>query len=112
MLDRSRLAELRHEVGEDDLAEVVALFCEEVHETLERLLASPKLLTSDDLHFLKGSALNIGLSDFGSLCQSAERTLRERPGADPGLAEIARVFGESHRALVASLENRFDPGTV
>lgn len=99
MLDRLRISELRDEVGQDNLADVVKLFCEEVEETLDRLLSSSALVTPDDLHFLKGSALNIGMSGLGNLCQDAERALRNNLEENPDLGRIAAVYRDSLTAL-------------
>lgn len=99
MIDHARLAELMEEVGGDDLAEVIGLFCEEVEETLDRLgrHASPTL--ADDLHFLKGSALNIGMSDVGEMCRLAEQSLRADPSVPPDIDAIAQAFQQARQAL-------------
>ena len=99
MIDRCRIDELREDVGADDFAEVVALFCEEVEETLDRLRQHRSPALADDLHFLKGSALNIGMSEVGALCLRAEQSLRSDPALAPDVAEIARVFRASRDAL-------------
>ncbi len=99
MIDRTRVGELRQEVGEDDLAEVVVLFCEEVEETLGRIQAPAARIVPDDLHFLKGSALNIGLIEMAGLCQLAEKALRSDPGATPDIPEIAQAFAKARQAL-------------
>lgn len=104
MIDQARVAELRDEVGSDDLVEVVQLFCEEVEETLQRLASHPASGLADDLHFLKGSALNIGMTEVGRLCQSAEMTLRTDPAAVPDIADIALAFRKSRQALYLELD--------
>jgi HPt (histidine-containing phosphotransfer) domain-containing protein len=75
MIDWDRLHELREEIGDDAFDEVVAMFLEETDEVIARLSATggAKALESD-LHFLKGSALNLGLADLAALCQDGERT--------------------------------------
>lgn len=99
MIDRSRIAELRDEVGQDDLLEVVALFCEEVEETLLRLSQPPVRVTAHDLHFLKGSALNIGMTEVSEKCSTFEKALRADPDARLDLEELTAAFHESHQAL-------------
>ena len=68
MIDWERVADLRSEVGEDDFFEVVDMFLEEVEEVIDRLTSSPEPARfEDDLHFLKGSALNLGFRHFSAL---------------------------------------------
>lgn len=104
MIDRLRLAELRDEVGTDDLAEVVGLFCEEVEETLARLQSQACGVDPEDLHFLKGSALNIGLSEVGKLCQQAELKLRVEPSNPLSISDIELAYLRSKKALYAELK--------
>jgi len=74
MISWDRVEELRSEVGPEDFEEVVEMFLEEVEEVIERLRVSPDPSTYEaDLHFLKGSALNLGFAAFGDLCQIGER---------------------------------------
>jgi HPt (histidine-containing phosphotransfer) domain-containing protein len=104
MIDRARVNDLRDEVGAEDLAEVVRMFCEEVEETLDRLRSRPSRSLADDLHFLKGSALNIGMSEVGTLCQSFEASLRADPSAIPDVARIATAFARAREALLLELD--------
>lgn len=104
MIDRARIDELRAEVGAEDLTEVVQLFCEEVEETLGRIIGHPSPSLAEDLHFLKGSALNIGMTELGALCQTAEKSLREDPAGSPDLAAIAAAFRKARQALYLEVE--------
>lgn len=100
MIDRERLAELRAEVGEDDLADVVALFLEEADEVVARLegggLDRPDLTRA--LHALKGAALNLGLSELAALCAAAEVD-----PASPALPRVPACYAASRRALAGAL---------
>lgn len=102
MIEWSRVKELRDEVGAEDFDEVVDLFLEEVEEVIERLrgTAQPDQLEGD-LHFLKGSALNLGFQDFSKLCQIGEsRSARgEAPLVDVG--EIISSFETSKTVFQA-----------
>ena len=74
MISWDRVNELRDEVGQDDFLEVVEIFLEEVDEVMERLKASPAPSTLEaELHFLKGSALNLGFAALSQLCQQGEK---------------------------------------
>lgn len=74
MIDWTRVARLREEIGEDDFDEVVELFLEEVDDAIDALQnsADPDALEAR-LHFLKGSALNLGFDRFSSHCQHGEK---------------------------------------
>ena len=74
MIDWERIAELRDEIGDEDFGEVVELFLDEVEESLTRLRTAPDVTTlEEDLHFLKGSALNLGFAEFGAICFAGEK---------------------------------------
>lgn len=73
MINWDRVNELRDEVGIEDFCEVSAMFLEEVEDTMTRMIAVPDLSTmEEDMHFLKGSALNLGFAQFSDLCQIGE----------------------------------------
>ena len=94
MIDWARVDELRDEVGAEDFDEVVELFLEEVDEMIVRLIHTPDPATyEEDLHFLKGSALNLGFSDFSNLCAIGERSAAA--GASNTI-DIQAVIGSYH----------------
>lgn len=103
MINKDRVAELRDEVGPDDLEEVVLMFCEEVEETLNRISRTEEHSVEEELHFLKGSALNIGLTEVGKLCQEAEVELRHNPAAQPDIKSISEAFRSSRTKLISEL---------
>ncbi|MCP3972512.1 MAG: Hpt domain-containing protein [Rhodobacteraceae bacterium] len=73
MIDWDRVGELRDEIGVDDFLEVVELFLEEVDEVIERMCNSPDPgQYEDDLHFVKGCALNLGFGSLAALCADGE----------------------------------------
>ena len=100
MIEWERVNDLRSEIGEDDFAEVVALFLEEADEVISRISADTgaKALESD-LHFLKGAALNLGFADFAALCQDGER---RAAAGDTGI-ELGRVCACYHASKDALL---------
>lgn len=80
MIDWDRVAALREEVGPEDFDEVVDLFLDEVDEEIATLTESQNgTQLAEKLHFLKGSALNLGFTDFSSLCLKGETALAEDP---------------------------------
>jgi HPt (histidine-containing phosphotransfer) domain-containing protein len=104
MIDWTRVETLREEVGEDSFVEVVALFLDEVDEVADRFRAAPDVARLErDLHFLKGSALNLGFARLGDLCQTGERMAAEGRADAVDVAEILAVYAESRRAFAQAL---------
>jgi histidine phosphotransfer protein HptB len=107
MIDWSRVRELREEVGADDFAEIVDLFIEEVEEVVNRLATTPVLSELEqDMHFLKGGALNLGFLAFSRLCQDGE--LKSAAG-EPESVDVAAVvegFTASRRVFLDQMDTR------
>jgi HPt (histidine-containing phosphotransfer) domain-containing protein len=99
MIDWNRVGDLRAEIGDDSFAEVVEIFLEEADEVAGRM---PGLATPADqaraLHFLKGSALNLGFEDLAHLCQEGER----RAGQG-NMVQIPTIL-ESYQASKAAFQ--------
>lgn len=104
MINTARIQELKDEVGEDDLIEVIELFCEEVEGVLETLDSTAPSDMMAKLHFLKGSAMNIGLDAVSELCRTEESRLKADPTA---LADIGAI----RTAYAASKDILLKPGT-
>jgi len=104
MIAWDRLNELRAEIGDDDLAEVAAMFLEEADEVVSRLTGElPDSEIESQLHFLKGSALNLGLSDLSALCQDGERRAGLGQGSEVDLGRIVSVYAASKAAFLGAL---------
>ncbi len=104
MIEWNRLAELRAEIGEDDLADVAALFLEEADEVVARIADGlPDARLEAELHFLKGSALNLGLRALSALCQEGERQAAQGGGANVDLGRIVSVYQASKAAFLGAL---------
>ena len=102
MIDWSRITDLNSEIGEDDFLEVVEMFLEEADEVAAQLLGPPDLdAVESRLHFLKGSALNLGLTDLAALCQNGEKAAASG-GAD--MVELQKVVA-MYQASKAALTN-------
>ena len=85
--------------GEDDFAEVVDLFCEEMSDALEGLGDAKGNDAREKLHFIKGSALNIGFENLGRLCLGEEERLKDDPTLAPQVDPIRTVFEASRSEL-------------
>ena len=96
MIDWNRVADLRAEVGEEDFEMIVGIFHDEVEEVIARLRQALDLgRLEEDLHFLRGSALNLGFRALGRLCNEGERLAAEGRVAAFDLAELFRVYDQS-----------------
>ena len=74
MVDWHRLRELCNEIGYDDFLEVVTLFLLEAEEVVVRIATEvSRAAIAEDLHFLRGAALNLGFVDLAAHCADAER---------------------------------------
>jgi len=104
MIDWKRVEDLKAEIGFDGFAEVADMFLEEAEAAVQALGSD---LRADDveaqLHFLKGSALNLGLTDLAGICQLEERRVAagQRDKVDP--ARIAAVYQASRAQLMAGI---------
>ncbi len=103
MIDWPRVKELKDEIGPDDFGEVVELFLEEVEEIIEKLRSDDRSQLEQDLHFLKGCALNLGFDSFSKLCLSGERQSAEGGAAQVDLPAILDMFEASKQCFLADL---------
>ena len=107
MIDWTRVRTLRDEVGAEDFGDVVEIFIEEVSEMVERLRTTPQVETlGEDLHALKGSALNLGFTEFSALCQIGE-TLASTGRADE--IDLPPILSSYDRSSAAFLEGLNEP---
>ena len=104
MIDWERVADLRSEIGRDGFDEVIALFLEETDEVIARLGARPEPARIErDLHFLKGSALNLGFSALAALCQDGERRAAAGEAALVDIGAVVRTYQASKAAFQIGL---------
>ena len=100
MIDWDRVASLRAEIGAEDFAEVAEMFLDEADEVVARLRAGgfgPGL--EAELHFLKGSALNLGLRELAGLCNIGEK--RASKGEPVDVARVIQSYATSRAAFAA-----------
>ncbi|WP_264211807.1 Hpt domain-containing protein [Leisingera thetidis] len=107
MIDWPRVTELREEVGAEDFGEVVEIFLEEVEEVIGKLHDGDRSQLEQDLHFLKGSALNLGFEDFSALCLDGERKSAQGQAQGVDVASIIAKFQDSKSAFLAGLSEKF-----
>ncbi len=104
MIDWSKVTSLIDEIGADSFDEVVELFLDEVDTVITRLKARPDPERYEqDLHFLKGSAWNLGFTDFGALCQDGERLAARGGAASIDIAAVLDCYQRSKMDFLAGL---------
>lgn len=98
MIDWAQIRQLEADIGTEDFSEVVDLFIAEVDEAVMQLAEDPPeaadLLVSA-LHFLKGSAYNLGFRAFGDYCSEGEKMAMDGDGNDVNLKKTIRLYVES-----------------
>lgn len=100
MISWERVNELRDEIGDDDFIEVADMFLEEVEEVIGRLKSNPELATlEDELHSLKGSALNLGFEALSKLCQDGERQAASGDFEAISLPNVFETYEKSKAAF-------------
>ena len=109
MICWDRVNELRGEVGSEDFLEVVDIFLEEVDEVIERLRsATDRASLESELHFLKGSSLNLGFKALGQLCSHGEKLARNNDLDALDTSEIFRTYEQSMAEFLAgSMQRNF-----
>jgi histidine phosphotransfer protein HptB len=104
MIDWNRVQELRDEIGNDGFAEVADMFLEEADQAVQALGAGPPPdAVEGQLHFLKGSALNLGLADLAAICQEGERLAAAGNGAKVDTARVVAAYHASRAQLLGGL---------
>jgi HPt (histidine-containing phosphotransfer) domain-containing protein len=107
MIDWTRVSELQDEIGAEGFAEVVDLFLEETDEAVGRLSAGPPRDEIEGLlHFLKGSAVNLGLASLARLCSEGERRAAAGQPEAVDLAEVAAVYRRCKEEFLVGLAAR------
>ncbi|RXV70111.1 histidine kinase [Roseovarius sp. A46] len=104
MIDWIRVRELREEIGADAFEEVLDLFLEEVETALAVLRTAT---TEDDLeaqlHFLKGSALNLGFETLANLCADGEAKSGAGARDSVDIPRIVSGYEASKAAFLAGI---------
>lgn len=107
MVDWERIADLQAQIGTEDFIGVVDLFLEETDEAVARLAAVDRPAEVEAvLHFLKGSALNLGLAGLAQLCGEGERVAAAGQAGVVDREAIAAAYARSRQALLEGLARR------
>lgn len=107
MIDWDRIEDLRADIGDEDMADVIALFLDEVEQALSQIGTAPDREAT--AHFLKGAALNLGFSRFAEECQTVEQACRADPAARIDIAALRQCYEISKQAFLTGLSARAPP---
>lgn len=106
MIDWDRVETLRAEIGAADFEDVVRLFLDEVDEVIARLESRPDPNRyEDDLHFLKGSAMNLGFAAFGAVCEQGERLSASGRAAAVEIGAVIATYRASRQSFLQSRQS-------
>lgn len=109
MIDWIQVNSLREDVGRDSFDDIVAVFLEEVEEVIVKLRDNPDRDTLvDDLHFLKGSALNLGFTDFSGQCQLGETASVKGQAASVDIPKILESYDTTKARFLADLPSALE----
>ncbi len=99
----TRVHELREEIGPEDFDEVVEVFLEEAEGMVAELAAAPPEALEEALHALKGTALNLGLSELAALCQDGEARAAAGEAAALSVTPVLTAYAQARAALTEGL---------
>jgi HPt (histidine-containing phosphotransfer) domain-containing protein len=104
LIDWVRVRDLHDEIGSESFAEVVELFLAEIGSAMDRLAEAADVSTLEqDLHFIKGGALNLGFDALSALCHQAERDAATGADPSPGLPAIIDCHDQSRREFLGGM---------
>ena len=103
MIDWNRVIELYHEVGPSEFEPVLELFLDEVEGIVMRLLSDDRDELARDLHFLKGSASNLGFDAFAKLCDGCEAQVNRGETDGICLDEIVSCYATTKQMFMRDL---------
>jgi HPt (histidine-containing phosphotransfer) domain-containing protein len=95
MINWDKVEELRQDIGAEDFGEIVVVFLEEVELELSSLAQKPVEGLGASMHFLKGSALNLGFEEFAEKCSLAEKLAAENSAAQIDLVALQSCYDAS-----------------
>jgi HPt (histidine-containing phosphotransfer) domain-containing protein len=108
MIDWSRVEELVAEIGAEDFQEILELFLSEVESAIDLLAGAgdDANVVEEQMHFLKGAALNLGFENLAQLCLKGEKAAA---GGRPHVVtvdEVRKTYEESRGQFQEDLPSR------
>lgn len=104
MINWARVADLKQDLGEENIGEIFDLFLTEVETIIDALRGQDFVQSlQTDMHFLKGSALNLGFDVFGHLCSDAEKAASEGATEKIDISGIVATYDASKEVFKEGL---------
>ena len=104
MIDWGQVKSLRNDVGHAEFDKIVELFLEEVEEIVAKLRKNPNISElENDMHSLKGSALNLGFTTFSQMCQHGEKLAAAGNAEEVDLTQIVACFDSSKSTFLTDV---------
>ncbi|AUH32617.1 Hpt domain-containing protein [Paracoccus tegillarcae] len=103
MIDWNRVSALRDEVGPSEFEPVLELFLDEIEGLVMLLSMDDPAKLARDLHFLKGSACNLGFDAFATLCDDYEARIGRGELKNISLDEIVICYSLTKQMFIRDL---------
>ena len=98
MINWVQVKQLEEDIGAEDFGDIVEVFIDEVDEAVNALRTVSNMADSElapALHFLKGSASNLGFDDFANYCSEGEKLAEAGIGSEVDLAHVISLYDKS-----------------
>ena len=108
MIDWARVNELVDEIGAEDFEEVVELFLLEVEGAISALAQAEgnPVVTEEQMHFLKGAALNLGFEALAQLCLKGEKAAASGRPDVVSVGDVRQCYKTSRQQFERDLPGR------
>jgi len=106
MINWEQVKQLEEDIGAEDFGDVVEMFIMEVDEAVDNLRGVQSMPDADlgpALHFLKGSAANLGFRDFADCCASGEKQADAGAGSAVDLGRVVDLYDQSKQTFLQSV---------
>lgn len=108
MINWDQVKQLEEDIGTENFGDVIVMFIDEVDEAIDNLRPSPTLegeAMSSTMHFLRGSAANLGFKAFSECCAEGEKLAENGASGDVDLVTVVRLYDESKQNFLAEISN-------
>lgn len=106
MIDWNQVKQLEDDIGAEDFGDIVEVFIEEVDEAVAALRDKTEMTNTElgpALHFLKGSAANLGFVDFASYCSDGEVLADAGNGHEVNLKQVVSLYDQSKSVFLSGV---------
>lgn len=112
MIDWGRVVQLRDEVGAAEFGPLLELFLDEVETVVMQLRVADPAKLADDLHFIRGSAINLGFSGLAALCQETETALARSIVQAGRIDSLRGCYARSKQIFMRDLAHAVGPDLI